>query len=129
MTTPVVTTLYPPHLRVRVTTTRANFNNIDGEKARDRTSRHRTSGSGHSDDPRWGSGFTVVLDKIEHLPAMMSLTQLIRPSPPLLSSSDHSFISSLRLSSRRDVSIDVLRLIELSDRVSAVMKGSAVDTH
>ena len=128
MTTPVVTILYPPHLRVRVTATGANFNNIDGEKARDQTSRSRTSGSRHSDDTKWRSRFTVVLDKVEHLPAMMSLTQLIHPSPPLPSSSDRSSISSLRLSSRRDVTVDALRLIELSDRVSAVMKGSAVDT-
>ena len=106
MTTPVVTILYPPHPRVRFTATGANFNNIYGEKARNRTSRHRTSGSGHSDDTKWGSRFTVVLDKVEHLPAMMSLTQLIHPSPPLPSLSDHSSISSLRLPSRRDVSID-----------------------
>ena len=39
-----------------------------------------------------------------------------------------SSISSLKLSTRQDVSIDALRLIELSDRVSAVMKGSATDT-
>lgn len=69
-----------------------------------------------------------MLDKVEHLPAMMSLTQLIHPSPPLPHPSDHSSISSLRLSSRREVSIDALRLIELSDRVSAVMKGSATET-
>jgi len=130
MTTPIVTILYPPHLRLRVTATGANFNNIDGEAARNqpRTSRSRTSGSGHSDDTKWKSRFTVVLDKVEHLPAMMSLTQLIHPSPPPPYSSDHSSISSLRLSSRRDVSIDALRLIELSDRVSAVMRGSATDT-
>jgi hypothetical protein len=59
---------------------------------------------------------------------MMSLTQLIHPSPPPQYSSDRNSISSLRLSSRREVSIDALRLIELSDRVSAVMKGSAMDT-
>jgi hypothetical protein len=130
MTTPIVTILYPPHLRVRVTATGANFNNVDGEAARNQppTRRPRTSGSAHSDDTKWRTRFTVVLDKVEHLPAMMSLTQLIHPSPPPPYSSDHSSISSLRLSSRRDVSIDALRLIELSDRVSAVMKGSATDT-
>ena len=130
MTTPIVTILYPPHLRVRVTATGANFNNVDGEEARKQSNTRRagTSGSAHSDDTKWRSRFTVVLDKVEHLPAMMSLTQLIHPSPPPPQSSRHSSISSLRLSSRRDVSIDALRLIELSDRVSAVMKGSATDT-
>jgi len=132
MTTPVVTILYPPHLRVRVAATGANFNNVDGEEARDekesRTRRPRIPGSNHSGDTKWRSRFTVVLDKAEHLPAMMSLTQLIHPSPPPPHSSDHSSISSLRLSSGRDIGVDALRLIELSDRVSAVMKGSAMDT-
>ena len=130
MTTPIVTILYPPHLRVRVTATGANFSNVDGEEARNKphTPRPGTSGSAHSDDTKWRSRFTVVLDKVEHLPAMMSLTQLIHPSPPPPYSSSNSSISSLRLSSRRDVSIGALRLIELSDRVSAVMKGSATDT-
>ena len=132
MTTPVVTILYPPHLRVRVTATGANFNNVDGEEARNRprTQGSRTPGSGRSGDTKWRSRFTVVLDKVEHLPAMMSLTQLVHPSPPPPYSSNHSSISSLSLrpSSRRDVSVDALRLIELSDRVSAVMKGSATDT-
>ena len=134
MTTPAVTILYPPHLRVRVTATGQNFSNVDGEEARNqrRTPRPRASGSVRSDDTKWKSKFTVVLDKVEHLPAMMSLTQLIHPSPPppphLQYSSDHSSISSLRLSTRRDVTVDALRLIELSDRVSAVMKGSATET-
>lgn len=130
MTTPVVTFLYPPHLRVRVTATGANFNNVDGEQARNqsRTSRSRASGSCHAGDIKWRSRFTVVLDKVEHLPGMMSLTQLVHPSPPPPPPSNHSSISSLRLSGRRDISIDALRLIELSDRVSAVMKGSAADT-
>ena len=130
MTTPIVTILYPPNLRVRVTSTGQNFNNVDGEEARTqpRPSIPRASGSVQLDDTKWRSRFTIVLDKVEHLPAMMSLTQLIHPSPPTSSSSGHSSISSLRLSIRREVTIDALRLIELSDRVSAVMRGSATDT-
>lgn len=133
MTTPAVTLLYPPHLRVRVTATGQNFNNVDGEEARhqSRSRRPRTSASVRSDDTKWKSRFTVVLDKVEHLPGMMSLTQLIHPPPPpppQPSASGSSSISSLMLSGRREVSVDALRLIELSDRVSAVMKGSATET-
>ena len=130
MTTPAVTFLYPPHLRVRATATGANFNNADGEEASNQPLAPRpcTAGSGYSDHTKWRTRFTVVLDRVEHLPAMMSLTQLIHPSPPPPHPSDHSSISSFKLSSRPDVSIDALRLIELSDRVSAVMKGSVTDT-
>lgn len=130
MTTPAVTYLYPPHLRIRVTATGQNFNNVDGEEARNqpRTPRPRRSGSVSSDDSKWRSRFTIVLDKVEHLPSMMSLTQLIHPSPPPPYPSNHSSISSLNLTNGREASIDALRVIELSDRVSAVMKGSATDT-
>ena len=129
MTTPAVTILYPPHLRVRVTGTGQNFNSVNGDEAGNdaRTPRLRLSSSVRSDEGKWRSRFTLVLDKVEHLPAMMSLTQLIHPPPAPPLSSDHSSISSFRLSSRRGVSIDALRLIELSDRGSAVMKGSATD--
>ena len=69
-----------------------------------------------------------MLDKVENLPAIMSLTHLIHQSLTLPHHSSYSSISSLKLSDRQDVSIDALRLIELSDRVSAVTKGSATDT-
>jgi len=130
MTTPAVTILYPPHLRTRVAATGADYNNMDGEEARGqpRGQRSHASGSSYTDDMKWRTRFTAVLDKVEHLPGMMSITQLIHPSPPPPHSSSHSSTSSLRLPGRRDVSIDALRLIELSDRVSAVMKGSVTDT-
>lgn len=130
MTTPVVTVLYPPHLRVRVAANGQNFNNVDGEEARNRsrTPRPRASGSVRSDGTKWRTRFTVVLDKVEHLPAMMSVTQLIHPSPPPPRPSNHSSISTLNLSSRREARVDALRLIELSDRVSGVMRGSVADT-
>jgi hypothetical protein len=130
MTTPAVTFLYTSHLRVRATGTGANFNNVDGEEALNRPlapSPH-TPASGHSDDTKWRTRFTAVLDKIEHLPAMMSLNQLINPSPPPPHPSNHSSISTLGLSSRQDVSVDALRLIEISDRVLAVVKGSVTNT-
>lgn len=128
MTTPAVTYLYPPHLRVRASATGASFANV---QAGDEAGRpQRTSSQDSDGDKR--TRFTVVLDKLEHLPGMMALTQLIIPPPPPYSVKElkeKADKSSKNSSPSPDppVSIDAIRLIELSDRTSAVMKSSNVD--
>ncbi|GJE91672.1 sodium/hydrogen exchanger family-domain-containing protein [Phanerochaete sordida] len=120
MTTPAVVLLYPPEKRVRVSATGANFNNVADKS---RAASIAESGSGDlqkkSQEP-WRTRFTVVLDKIEHLPGMMALAQLMQPPPQALAK-DRTDIGS-------DVCVEALRLIELSDRTSAVMKSSAWDS-
>jgi len=138
MTTPVVTILYPPQYRVRVSGTGSNFNNVkDGpseSKAESGIASAKIPGEDQDADGfLWRTRFTVVLDKIEHLPGMMSLTQLIQPPPPtyqipeksesMVAEKDDTLIAPIL-----DITIDALRLIELSDRTSAVMKSSVVDT-
>ncbi|KAJ7255500.1 Sodium/hydrogen exchanger family-domain-containing protein [Mycena haematopus] len=121
ITTPLVTVLYPPEKRVRASGTGANFNNVNGNED-DRREQRALDGA--------HMRFTFVLDKIEHLPGMMAMAQLIQP-PPRVSSpavnekraSDSSFTRS-----ENNLSIEALRLIELSDRVSAVMKSSASES-
>ncbi|KAG8758510.1 K(+)/H(+) antiporter, partial [Ceratobasidium sp. 428] len=90
--------------------------------------------------------FTVVLNKVEHLPAVMTLTQFLQPplpgsaSLPSTNSSDLqdekadfanpdlpslSRPAPLTSDGTPRVKIDALRLIELTERTSAVMKVSA----
>lgn len=133
MTTPAVLMLYPPHLRVRVAATGANFANVaDGEAP------ERRGDAGANEEKK--DRFLVVLDRIEHLPGMMSLTQLIQPPPAYSdidpqpntqhgvssSSSSHKRSSSRHdsIPSNPDLSLSALRLIEVTDRTSAVMKYS-----
>ncbi|KAF8800776.1 hypothetical protein BYT27DRAFT_7227327 [Phlegmacium glaucopus] len=73
MTTPLVTWLYPLHLRRRISASGVNFSNIPDDEAVTRSQRIT-----NSEDLK--TRFTVVLDKLEHLPGMMDLTQLIQPS-------------------------------------------------
>ncbi|KDQ62807.1 hypothetical protein JAAARDRAFT_190081 [Jaapia argillacea MUCL 33604] len=146
MTTPVVTILYPPERRTRVSATGVlpppHLSGDEGgsdEKERGRSRNDDEGGMGRK------KRFAVVLDKIEHLPGIMALTQLIRPHdthegvipqpPSVLSATTSQFESVSPASSiagppkvHQPVFIDALRLIELSDRTSAVMKGSVVDT-
>lgn len=61
---------------------------------------------------------TVVLNKFEHLPPIMTLVQLLQPS------STEGSVEKSSHPPRAPISIDALRLVELSDRTSAVMKGS-----
>lgn len=76
--------------------------------------------------------FTVVLDKIEHMPALMTISRFLQSSVPasrphssMESKSEHGSSSSSAINQR--VSVDALRLIELSDRTSAMMKSAAAD--
>jgi len=116
MTTPLVRWFYPPHLRRRIAASGTNFYNIPDDEAVARSQRVT-----NSEDLR--TKFTVVLDKLEHLPGMMALVQLIQPSlsePRSSSMQRHALPCS--------IFTETLRLIELSDRVSAVMKSSISDT-
>lgn len=123
LTTPLVTLLYPPNRRIRITADGTTRNDGIGEGA------HISPKSGGSE---WKTRFTVVLDKIEHLPGMMALSQLIQPSTSTAvmptASQSVSQKSDDGKKTSPEVFMDALRLIELSDRTSAVMKSSASDS-
>lgn len=128
MTTPLVTWLYPPQHRTRVTSTGPNFRSVADDEGAQQDKRPQ------NEECTSRIRFTVVLDKLEHVPGMMALTQLVRSAPPSLEgvtpASDHKrrrSTSSSAFASPR-TSVEALRLIELSDRVSAVMKSSVTDT-
>ena len=104
-------------------------------------------------DGKFKTKFSVVLNKFEHLPAIMTITQLLQPLSKTEPSSEHRSIvsekdekeelsqditqekqvpehSSTSLPHRitkPPVSIEALRLIELTDRTSAVMRSSEAD--
>ncbi|KAK7681633.1 hypothetical protein QCA50_015367 [Cerrena zonata] len=142
MTTPAVVFLYPPELRVRVAATGSNFANVPGEVAdgesRPGTSRRRRGVDDDDDEKK--ERFLVVLDRLEHLPGMMALAQLIQ-SPPVYSeddplplgtdegSSDNGSKKRKSIESvvphQSNLSLSTLRLIELTDRTSAIMKYSS----
>ena len=119
ITTPLVTWLYPLKFRRRIAASGANFHNVPDDEAVARGQHVANSCSDESLKTR----FTVVLDKLEHLPGMMALTQLIQPSL-----SEPRSVSMQRDILPRSITTEALRLIELSDRVSAVMKSSISDT-
>jgi len=147
MTTPAVVLLYPPEMRKRVTATGASFAHADdgtGEATPSRLQFRR--GNGGDDDFDRKDRFLVVLDKIEHLPGMMSLTQLIQPPPSYQEEDPNPREPSGSSGSSRDshkraatpgsqatgheqaISLDALRLIEITERTSGVMKYSSFST-
>ena len=126
MTTPLVTWLYPLHLRRRISATGIFGNVADDEATTPKKLEKATEGE-------IKTRFTIVLDKLEHVPGMMALTQLVQPIVP--HSSDHATssppdpsTSKTEASTPQIISAEALRLIELSDRVSAVMKSSVSDS-
>ena len=125
MTTPLITWLYPLHLRRRISATGV-FDNVADDEATTPKKPEKAAGG------ELKTQFTVVLDKLEHVPGMMVFTQLIQPV--VLNSSDYGkssppdpATSKIEASTPQIISAEALRLIELSDRVSAVMKSSVSD--
>ncbi|KAH7927084.1 hypothetical protein BV22DRAFT_1193893 [Leucogyrophana mollusca] len=123
MTTPLVNVLYPPERHVHIGGPRAPLDKAPG-------SENGMDGSVLDekkpvDEHPWRHRFTVVLDKPDHMPGAMALAQLIHL--PIPDASSESSPSPPKLKSR-ELTVNALRLIELSDRMSAVMKSSATDT-
>lgn len=133
MTSPVIVKLYPPKHRRRAAAIGSNFDGVEEsvpEKDRD------MAGGILAEQDSWKTRFTVVLDKMEHLPAIMTAAQLFRPFTlhtdkseafRNASASSDSATSSAQTPTTPPI-IDALRLIELSDRTSAVMKSSVADS-
>jgi len=120
MTTPLVTWLYPLHLRRRISAAGVFDHVADDETASAKKAEKAAEGD-------FKTRFTVVLDKLEHVAGMMALTQLVQPPPfdeyKKISSRDPS-TSLSDGAAPQIITTEALRLIELSDRVSAVMRSS-----
>ena len=121
-TTPLTILIYPARHRTHI--------GVDQRENRDLTDVEDLPS--RSSDDEFKTRFAVVLDKLEQLPAIMTITQLLSNSPshstPALSETSLEEKASIRESaSFRPVSIDALRLIELTQRASAVMMSAEAD--
>ncbi|OCB89096.1 hypothetical protein A7U60_g3780 [Sanghuangporus baumii] len=155
LTTPIVLALYPPSKRARAVEIGPNYRAATEEEGKPDFKRKMSRAKDEWEDAvgEWKTRFTVVLDKIEHLPGMMALTQLVCPPPSYVKLKE---LSEKEVDSKREaqevvkrgegsharssgsvnsndglsetlgsISVDALRLIELSDRTSAVMKSTS----
>ena len=126
ITTPLATALYPPERRVRVDAT-APPTEPEGDE---RGLHDEKASIMITEEQPWRHRFTVVLDKLDHIPGAMALTQLVLPphsttSDAMSTTTKTDTIDKLGVP---DVSVDALQLIELSDRTSAMMKSSVADS-
>lgn len=125
LTTPLTLWIYPSSIRKLHSGALAKvIGDIDGPSDESDIHGEKSGATSVSSDmggdiPK--SRFTVVLERIEHLPAIMTLVQLLQPPPPRLVSAANDVVPIRRPIT---IKIDALRLIELSERTSAVMRGS-----
>ncbi|KAG8833001.1 K(+)/H(+) antiporter [Serendipita sp. 399] len=128
-TTPIVMTIYPPKYRTSALEEIMRNAKTDEEVK----SAPRVSAARDDDDAGFKSRFSVILNKIEHIPAIMTLTQLLQPSQSSVTlasagDGDHSSRDIPGVApATSSVQLDALRLIELTDRTSAVMQSSEAD--
>ena len=123
MTTPLVLLFYPAKYRVH--------KQSDRKIAGDDTA----TGVKRLSDGAPKTKFALILDKVEALPAAMTLSQLLSsPFTSTPTSSERTSINEKAVDSKVDgpdsalnpitpVTVGVLRLIELTDRTSAVLKS------
>ncbi|KAF8336424.1 Sodium/hydrogen exchanger family-domain-containing protein [Cantharellus anzutake] len=97
MTTPLTLWMYPPRVRGRMQLERIDSASLSVTSLKQEDS---------------GSKFSLVLERVDQLPGVMSVMHLFNPP----TSANRQFIT-----------VDALRLVELSDRASAVMRGSEIE--
>ena len=110
ITTPLTLFIYPAHCRV------------EGGPTLEKASTSGTGAAGTSEE-FIRSKFTVVLDGMEQLPIAMTLTQLLQPHS---ARSDET--TAPYLANKHNTSVEVLRLMELTDRTSAILRSQTADT-
>ncbi|KAF8638567.1 hypothetical protein AX17_002110 [Amanita inopinata Kibby_2008] len=111
MTTPLVLLFYPNKYRVH-----------EGAASEELSGSNSDMKLSAYPDENLKRRITIVLDRLEQLPAAMTVTQLLKPEYP------SSMVDEKRRSRSLPwvappINIDALRLIELSARPSAVLKG------
>lgn len=123
VTTPLVLAFYPPKYRVHKS----------AEKPAGEESLPRDTGR-HGEDGR-KLRFAVILDKIESLSAAMTISSLLPPSIPSLSQdepldekAEMSDTESLSTPRSPSTTIQTLRLMELTDRTSAMLRSQEADS-
>lgn len=122
MTTPLTLLFYPPKYRTRD----MPVTHSGGEAG---------SGPRPSSDDETKTRFAIVLDKIEQVPAAMTISQLLQSNKILsprtsLTSIDEKSEKVIARDpfSDRQITINALRLIELTNRTSAVLKSKVADS-
>jgi hypothetical protein len=121
LTTPLTLLFYPERVRVHEGTTIARAPR-PAAIATDAETRAKST----DDDDEHKNSFALILDKVEQLPAAMALSQLLQSSSPSGSLTPSGQSVDSRATSNT-VTINALRLIELTNRVSAVFKSQEAE--
>nr|XP_019009996.1 potassium:hydrogen antiporter [Kwoniella pini CBS 10737]OCF48777.1 potassium:hydrogen antiporter [Kwoniella pini CBS 10737] len=128
VTTPATVAIYPEHLRER----------LHGPSSHPKDHEHTAHKNGHSDNPSGGREqtfkFLVILQKLEHLSAVMFLTQLLEAPSTIASRKPFNAAETMTHNSKKSdlittptPSIDALKLMELTGRTHSVMQSAEKD--
>jgi len=117
MTTPLVVFFYPPKYRV-------HHHGVNPESEETATPPRPAT-----DNDKFKTKFALVLDKFESLPPAMTLSQLLHiPSNPFNSASSIDEKTAIKSSPSPPITIEALRLIELTSRTSAMLRSQAAES-
>lgn len=136
ITTPLTLMFYPERYRTRSAAFRQQASKSSGALA--------AAGQDRALLESFKTKFAVVVDKVEQLPALMTLTQLLQsqaahnthnvPAATSVSSIDEKEVTGApqglpyQSNTPAPITLDALRLIELSERSSAVLRSQAAES-
>ncbi|KAG6856993.1 hypothetical protein H0H87_011087 [Tephrocybe sp. NHM501043] len=125
ITTPLTLLFYPERCRVHSGRQQGGHNNEGG------------TGPRQSPDDEIKTRFALILDKMEQLPAAMTVAQLLQPNTapsstltlvPSVANSLEKTLKQPVTAGSPPIAINALRLIELTNRTSAVFKSKAAES-
>jgi len=120
VTTPLATWLYPHEYQRKMELKR--MGHLGPEATGDRT----------DDESSKKNRLLIVLNKVEYLPPMMMLVQLLQPLSAIVrqqveEKGEKDKTATVSTQSNTSITVHVLRLIELTQRISTVMKISETE--
>ncbi|KAF9510098.1 hypothetical protein BS47DRAFT_1377479 [Hydnum rufescens UP504] len=130
MTTPATLYLYPPQLRKRVAASGSNFDAV-AEEGKTKPAKPGSESATNSLDigEKYKRRLTIVLDKVEHLPSLMTIVHFLQVPATTPAPLDTPTTSGSRSPAcfSPGIALDALRLIQLSERKSGMMKSAAAE--
>ncbi|KAF9480200.1 cation/H+ exchanger [Pholiota conissans] len=115
MTTPLVLLFYPAKYRIHHRGDRALGADEHGKAARP------------ASDDESKTKFAIVLDKIEAIPAVMSLSHLLHSRPSVVPTTNKELEAFSATPPSTPITIEALRLMELTNRTSAVLRSQEAE--
>ncbi|KAL0948200.1 hypothetical protein HGRIS_010808 [Hohenbuehelia grisea] len=123
ITTPLTLFFYPPKYRVHEGPSPHGIKSSESGEEGDKTKPHDAA------DLDFRSRYTLILDRLEQLPSAMAISKLLQPpsAQPSVTSNPKAAEAGVFPGPSQAISMNALRLVELTDRTSTVLRSQEAE--